>query len=243
MIGSGQADADPPHQSADRAGIDTQVEPMADVRAGDVQLDRRQARLDAEHLGHRHELVLVLAGDVGDHRRAHRAEIRQVMLDEMRDAVVIQPDRVEEARGGLDRPWGRVARSRAERHRLGDHPAQPLEPDERRHLADVAERPRRHQHRVRQRQPPQCPHSGQPRIGSDSTDRPPAAGSFSQAAPPEGKPATPTAPVGETADRCILFTHHREAGESPQPSCEIHENRRDSGPPGEIRRHNLAPAV
>ena len=79
---------------------------MADVRAGDVQLDRRQARLRAQHLGHRDELVFVLAGDVGDHRRAHRAEIRQMMLDEMRDAVVVQADRVEQARGGLDRAQG-----------------------------------------------------------------------------------------------------------------------------------------
>ncbi len=49
---------------------------MADVRAGDVQLDRRQARLGAQHLGHRDELIFVLAGDVRDHRRAHRAEVR-----------------------------------------------------------------------------------------------------------------------------------------------------------------------
>ena len=111
MIGSGQARQDPPDQPADGRGVDSQVEPVADVRAGDVQLDRRQARLDAEHLGHRHELVLVLAGDVGDHRRAHRAQVRQVVLDEVLDAVVVQADRVEQARRGLDRPRGRVARA------------------------------------------------------------------------------------------------------------------------------------
>ena len=64
------------------------------------------------------------------------------------DAVVVQADRVEQARGGLDRPRGRVPRAGPERHRLGDHPAQPLQADEAGHLADVAERPRRHQHRV-----------------------------------------------------------------------------------------------
>ena len=81
-----------------------------------------------------------------------RAEIRQVVLAKVGDAVVIQADRVEQARGRLDRARGRIARAGVERHRLGDHAAQPLEADKPLHLADVAERPRRDQHRVLEHQ-------------------------------------------------------------------------------------------
>ncbi len=128
---------------------------MADVRARKVELDRRQARLTGQHLGHRHELVLVLAGDIGDHRRADRAKIGHVVLAKMSDSIVIQPDRVEQARSGLDGARSRIAGARLERDGLGDHAPQPLEADHPLHLTDVPERPRCDQHRILETQPSQ----------------------------------------------------------------------------------------
>ena len=51
----------------------------------------------ADLRGHLDELVLGLAGDVGDDRGRQRAQVRQVMRDEVIDAVVVEADGVEHA--------------------------------------------------------------------------------------------------------------------------------------------------
>ena len=104
IIGSGPASRTAADDPLDGRGVDPEVEAVAHVRARDVQLDRRQPRLLAEHRGHRDELVLVLARDVGDHRRADGPEVGQVVATEVVDPVVVEADRVEQAGGGLDRP-------------------------------------------------------------------------------------------------------------------------------------------
>ena len=43
-------------------------------------------------------VLLEVAPDVGDHRRAERAQLRQLLGDERLDADVLEPDRVEHAR-------------------------------------------------------------------------------------------------------------------------------------------------
>ena len=119
--------ADATDEPADGVGVDAQVEAVADVRARDVQLDRVEAGVAADELRHRDELVLVLARDVGDHGGPDRAEVGEVVGPEVVDAVVVEADRVEQARGRLDGARGRVARPRPCRHRLGDHAAEPLQ--------------------------------------------------------------------------------------------------------------------
>ncbi len=155
MIGSGQACANAPHELAHGFGVDAEVEPVADVRARDVQLDRREARLRAQHLGHGDELVLVFPGDVGDHRRAHRAQVRKMVGDEVLDAVVIQADRVEQSRGRLGGTRGWVSRTRLEGHRLRDHATQPLDTNERVPSRGRNRSSRCDQHRVLERDTPQ----------------------------------------------------------------------------------------
>ena len=69
MTGSGQAARTLPPASHGR-GTDSQVESVAHIWTGDIEFDRGQTGLIAEHLRHGDELVFVFAGDVGDHRRA-----------------------------------------------------------------------------------------------------------------------------------------------------------------------------
>ena len=54
--------------------------------------------------------------------RAERGQVRQMVLDEGLDAVVVQADRVEHARGRLDRPRRRIARPRLLGDRLRQMP-------------------------------------------------------------------------------------------------------------------------
>ena len=143
--------ADPTHQAADRASASIpRSSPW--LTFGHETLSSTAARPGSSPSISAicDELVLVLARDVGDHRRADGAEVRQVVRPEVLDAVVVEADRVQEPRGGLDGARGRIARPRPEGHGLGDHPPEPLQPHEPGHLADVAERARGDQDRVLQ---------------------------------------------------------------------------------------------
>ena len=93
----------------------------------------------ADLLRHRHEFMLRLAGDVGDDGGRQRAQIRQMVSDEMIDAVVVETDGVEHARRRFDRARRRVADAWLCRHRLGNDAAQLGEIDDARHFARVAE--------------------------------------------------------------------------------------------------------
>src|SRR5262249_42590199 len=132
--------------------IDGEVGAAGDVRTRQVQLQRRQARLAGQHGGHVDELVLVLAGDVGDDGGRQRAQVGQVGGGEGVDAVVVEADGVEHAGRRLDGARRRVADARLARHRLGHDAAEAGEVDRAGHLARVAERARRHQDRVAQGQ-------------------------------------------------------------------------------------------
>src|SRR6266478_569388 len=73
-----------------------------------------------------------------------------MMMDKMLDAVVIETDGVEHARGCLDRSRGRVAGARLARDRFGDDAAKELEIDDLGHFAGVAKRARCNQNGIAQ---------------------------------------------------------------------------------------------
>ena len=54
----------------------------------------------------------IVPGNADDDRHAQAGQVRQVMLDEGLDAVVVEADRVEHAGGGFDRSPRRVAGAR-----------------------------------------------------------------------------------------------------------------------------------
>ena len=88
------------------------------------------------------------AGDADDDRRAQPGQVRQLMLDEGLDAVVVQADRIEHAAGGFDRPPGRIAAAWLGRDRLGHDRSEPAKFDQARHLAGVAKRAGGHHDRI-----------------------------------------------------------------------------------------------
>ena len=155
MIGSGQASRHPTDQPLDGRGSIPRSSPW--LTFGHEMFSSTAARpgVVADHLGHRDELVLVLAGDVGDDRRADRPEVGQVVAAEVVDAVVVEADGVEHARRPSRRSAASGSRRGGGRHGLRDHAAEPFQADEPGHLADIAERPRGHQHRVPQSEPSQ----------------------------------------------------------------------------------------
>ena len=115
MSGSGQASRhaadDPPRHRR----VGGEVDAAGDVGARQVQLDARPARPSRQLRGHRDELVLGLAGDVDDDGGRQRTQVRQVMVEEVVDAVVVQADGVEHAARRLDGARRRVAGARLAR--------------------------------------------------------------------------------------------------------------------------------
>src|SRR5438128_568830 len=81
---------------------------------------RGQPRLPANELRHLNELVFRCAGNIADDGGRQAPQVRQMMAEEMLDAVIVQPDRVKHARGGLDRTWRWVPRPRLARDRFGN---------------------------------------------------------------------------------------------------------------------------
>lgn len=80
--------------------------------------------------------------------RVEPQQVRQVLLEEGLEAVVVQADRVEHARGGLDRTGRRISDAGQGGDGLGDHTPEAGEVDIRLHLARIAERPRCHEDRI-----------------------------------------------------------------------------------------------
>ena len=92
-----------------------------DIRAGDVDLERRHRRVAGSLRAGVDELVGVPAGDRDDGPRAVLGQPGQVVRDERVDPRALQPDRVEHAAGRLGHPRGRATRPRRRHDRLGDH--------------------------------------------------------------------------------------------------------------------------
>src|SRR5271154_2228117 len=113
-------------------GIGADVKPRVHVGAGDVQLYRGDLDAGVARLDQPRELLGGRAHDVGDqrYRRSRRAvdalaeadaelaEPWQVLLEIALEALVRQPDRVDEPGGGLPQPWRRVAGARLQGDRL-----------------------------------------------------------------------------------------------------------------------------
>ena len=75
---------------------------LLDVRARDVQLDRGHALGVGQDARHLDVLVERGAADVDDDRRAARAQLGQLLVDEPVDADALQADRVQHAGRRLD---------------------------------------------------------------------------------------------------------------------------------------------
>ena len=108
-IGQRQACRTPRHHASAHRRIGAKIHPARHVGAGNVQLDCGHARGLVEPAGQGHEFVVIVSGDADDDRRPQPRQVRQVMGDEGFDAVVVQADRIEHARGGFDRSPGSVA--------------------------------------------------------------------------------------------------------------------------------------
>ena len=108
-----------------------------------MQLESRQSGFFPNSLSHLDEFVLVLAGDIRDDDRGQGSQIREMMSNEMFDAVIVEANGIEHARCSLDRPRRLVADPRLARHGLGDDPAQKTEIHDACHLPGIAEGARR----------------------------------------------------------------------------------------------------
>ena len=125
-----------------------------------LQDSRHVERVCRDEVGHRHavadeklpavhvrfhdsrhvdEIVLRLAGDVSHDRRGQCTQVRQVLLDEMVNAVVIESDGIQHAGRRLHGSRRRVAGTRVARYGLGDDAAQTRKIDHPSHFLCVAE--------------------------------------------------------------------------------------------------------
>jgi hypothetical protein len=100
-----------------RVGPD--VQPGLDVRAGHVELQRVDLVAILERLDEGRELLGGGAHDVGDERHGQRGELGQVVRQVALQALVGQPDRVDQPGRRLVQPRRRVALAGVQRDRLG----------------------------------------------------------------------------------------------------------------------------
>ena len=119
-------------------------EARLDIGAAQVELDRLEvagmgAVRGGELLADHGELEHALARHVDDQRRAAAAHARQRLRDQVVDALVRQPDRVQDPAGHLDDARRRIAAARVERHRLEDDRARLAQVDPLGHLVLVTE--------------------------------------------------------------------------------------------------------
>ena len=133
-----------------RIGIGAEVDSARDIRARDVQFQRRNARLPVQLGRHLHELVVGAARNADDDGSSNRAQIRQVVGDERIDAVVVQSDGIQHSTGRFHGPPRRIAGTRLLGHRFGKNSAQSAQVDQVLHLPRIPERARRNEDRVRQ---------------------------------------------------------------------------------------------
>ena len=101
----------------DRVGAEHQ--PGLDVRAGDVELERGDLVALADGSNQVRDLVGRVAHHVDDQRDRQLGELRQVLREELLEALVGQPDRVQQAGRELVQARRRVALARRERDGLG----------------------------------------------------------------------------------------------------------------------------
>ena len=102
------------------ARVGAHDQPGLDVRARDVELDRRDLVALGEGGDEAGDVLARGAHDVDDQRHGQLGELRQVLLEVAVEALVGQPDRVDHAAGQLPQPRRRVALARLERDGLGD---------------------------------------------------------------------------------------------------------------------------
>ena len=133
--------ADSAHNRLGLHRIDAEVDPARDVRARDIQFNRCQRGECAQALGHPQELLAVVPGNIGNDRSAQREQIREMLGQKDFKTVVVEPNAVQQARGGLHGARGLVAPARRLGDGLGDNATQLRERKERFHLAGVAKRP------------------------------------------------------------------------------------------------------
>jgi hypothetical protein len=106
------------------ARVRADVQPRRDVRAGDVQLERRDLLAVVQRLDQGGQLAHRGAHDVGDQRDGQPGQLGQVLGQVALQPLVGQPDRVDESGRGLVEARGRVAGPRLEGDRLGDEGAE-----------------------------------------------------------------------------------------------------------------------
>ncbi len=144
--------ADAGHHGLAQRRIGAEIDPAADIGAGDIQFQGIHAGQAVEPGRHVDELLLALARDADDDLRAQPGQIGQQMGDERLDAVVVQADRIEHAAAGFAGPRRRIAGARILRDGLGQNAAQAAKIHQAGHLPGVAKGPRRHQDRIGQTQ-------------------------------------------------------------------------------------------
>ena len=149
MIGSARdlADGADDVVRADQAAAELDAA-FLDVRARDVQLDGRDAfgvRQDPRHLG---VLVERRAADVDDDRRAARAQLGQLFVDEAAHADALQADGVQHAGRRFDDARRRMAFALVEEQALDGDAAERRQVDEVGVLDAVAEAAARGDQRV-----------------------------------------------------------------------------------------------
>ena len=133
-----------------------EIDAARDVRAGDIQFDRRDARAPASRAVMRtnsscvRPAMLTMIGTPSAVRYGRWCAMNASMPSLSRPIELSMPA------GGLDRSPRRVAGARLLRDRLGQDAAEAAEIDQAGHLAGVAERARRHEDRIRQPQAAKC---------------------------------------------------------------------------------------
>ena len=163
MIGNEQAARHFADDLGSLLGVGAEVDAPGDVRARDVQLERRDVREVVEPGRHFDEFRRRLAGDVDDDRRSELQQLRKMFGDKGFQTVVVEADGIQEARRGFDGARRRVADAGPRGDRLGDDAAQAAEVGVSLHLASVAECAGGHQDGIGQSQTVQ----GDAQLGHD----------------------------------------------------------------------------
>src|SRR6266850_6741653 len=101
------------------------------IGAGNVHLDRLGHTAPIDTANEILELLDIFSFDRDYDRAAKLAKDRNLRLEETLQAGVLDPDRIEHSRRGLDHPRGRVTHARVARHGLRDDSTDRVEIHER----------------------------------------------------------------------------------------------------------------